>query len=231
MKLIDYTDPNSFSSKMRRRRMRGLTNLVQTIANTGRLNDNAIKICDIGGTATYWGIFPFAKFPELKFQIDLFNMNYDGDLKSVSLPSNVDIQKHIGNGCNLSGIPDNSYDLSHSNSVIEHVGNWKSITAMAKETLRVSTYHFLQTPNFWFPIEPHFLLPFYAGLPRPLRIRQQELFNKREFPDEANAIDESVRLLTKRELTFLFPQSKIERERFFLFTKSFIVSGKSYIVG
>lgn len=206
--------------------MKLLQELINTIAASEQLEGNQIKVCDIGGTATYWKIFPFNDFPNLIFKIDLFNMDYHGDSETVQLPSNVTIERHVANGCSLSDISDNDYHLCHSNSVIEHVGNWKAILSMARETLRVSRYQYLQTPNFWFPIEPHFLLPFYAGLPRPLRIWLQVTFRNKEFPDSAMAADESVRLLTKRELKTLFPACKIHRERFALFTKSFIVVGQ-----
>lgn len=52
---------------------------------------------------------------------------------------------------------DNEFDAVFSNSVIEHVGDYEAQRQMANEIMRVGKRYFVQTPNFYFPIEPHIL--------------------------------------------------------------------------
>src|SRR3546814_10323990 len=69
-------------------------------------------------------------------------------------------------------MPYRSFDIAHSNSVIEHVITWDNMKNFARETRRVAAWHYVQTPYFWFPVDPHFYkLPFYHWLPRPLRAK------------------------------------------------------------
>lgn len=45
-----------------------------------------------------------------------------------------------------------------SNSVIEHAGNYEKQKRMAAEMQRAGVHYYLQTPNKWFFMEPHFSL-------------------------------------------------------------------------
>ncbi|MCZ6764748.1 MAG: methyltransferase domain-containing protein, partial [Alphaproteobacteria bacterium] len=62
---------------------------------------------------------------------------------------------------------DESFEIAYSNSVIEHVGDWDKKQQFAKEIRRVAKKYYVQTPNRWFFIEPHFISPFIHYLPRP----------------------------------------------------------------
>jgi len=115
-----------------------------------------------------------------------------------------------------------------SNSVIEHLGSYSDQSLMANEVRRLGERYFLQTPNRYFPIEPHFLFPFFQFFPYKLKIWLVTRFNLGWFgkiPDEnkAREIISSIRLLNKKELKILFPESKIKEEKFLGLTKSFIV--------
>ena len=55
--------------------------------------------------------------------------------------------------------PNGAFDVVHSNAVIEHVGSEESQLAFLRECLRVGRSGMITTPNRFFPIESHTLLP------------------------------------------------------------------------
>jgi hypothetical protein len=81
---------------------------------------------------------------------------------------------------------------------------------MAAEIRRLAPCHFVQTPNLWFPIEPHYKLPAVHWLPAAMK--------KTITRDDPHRI----RLLSARQMRHLFPDSTLWRERFFGLTKSFV---------
>ena len=59
---------------------------------------------------------------------------------------------------------DGEFDVAFSNSVIEHVPP-ELQAKFASEVGRVADRYFVQTPNRYFPIEPHYQLPLFQFLP------------------------------------------------------------------
>ena len=55
--------------------------------------------------------------------------------------------------------------------MIEHLGTRDNQLKAAAEAMRVGRSLWIQTPNRWFPIEPHYLTPFVHWLPAPVRRR------------------------------------------------------------
>lgn len=82
---------------------------------------------------------------------------------------------------------DSSYDFVHSNAVIEHVGSHRDQIAFLHELWRVTRRGlFVTTPNRWFPIEVHTVLPLIHYLPpRAFRAILRRL-GRDFFADEAN---------------------------------------------
>ena len=78
--------------------------------------------------------------------------------------------------------------------------------------------YFVQTPNRWFPVEPHALLPLVHWLPRRLGRRLWDL------GVSTDPFDETL-LLDARELQELFPDATIVRERIGPLTKSLVAAG------
>jgi 2-polyprenyl-3-methyl-5-hydroxy-6-metoxy-1,4-benzoquinol methylase len=61
---------------------------------------------------------------------------------------------------------DGSYDFVHSSAVLEHVGNWANQVTFISELWRVARRGiFVTTPNRWFPVEFHTVLPLVHWLP------------------------------------------------------------------
>ena len=133
----------------------------------------------------------------------------------------------VADARDLSCLATGAFDVVFSNSVIEHVGGPSDQLAMAREVRRVGRYYCVQTPNRFFPVEPHFQFPLFQFLPRALRIalvRRASLGWHERVPDRAAAgrLVDSVRLLTVRQLATLFPDAVIDRERFLGLTKSLV---------
>lgn len=217
--LTDYDNPNSFGSRMRARRMGPLMDLIAKVyRKKGR-----VAILDVGGKTQYWNSIPgdFLK----KHNVIITILNLPCDL----VPEESEIFRYVaGDACDMPEYADDSFDIAHSNSVIEHVGNWGRITAFANETRRVAPNLFMQTPYFWFPVEPHFIKLFHHWLPRPWRARMWMWF-KMGQRGQASDIDQAMirlddepYLLDLTMYRFLFPDCTIIKERLLFLTKSMV---------
>ena len=64
-------------------------------------------------------------------------------------------------------LENNSFDIVHSNATIEHVGSFEEQVLFVKEMFRISKESiFIQTPNRFYPIDFHTILPFVHWLPK-----------------------------------------------------------------
>ncbi len=89
----------------------------------------------------------------------------------------------------------------------------------ARDAARGAGAYWVQTPNFWFPIEPHFLVPAWHWLPEDTRVailqrRGVGWAGAAPIPTTPAAIVEEHRLMRRRELARLFPDARIVGERF-----------------
>jgi hypothetical protein len=122
-----------------------------------------------------------------------------------------------------------TFDLAYSNSAIEHLGTWEHQREFAGEMHRLGRRIYCQTPNRWFPIEPHYLTAFLHWLPSRWfgywahRYLTLQGLAQRPSSDESHHIRslEAVRFLSKRELRELFPDCQIRVERFLGWPKSY----------
>lgn len=214
----DYDDPASLGSRLRARRIVPLIDMIDRVHR----ERGAVRIIDIGGTESYWTMLPSDYLDKQDVTITVLN------LPSESMP-----EAHgrfifaAGNGCELNGYADDAFDIAHSNSVIEHVGDRQHAAAFAREFRRVAPNYFIQTPNFWFPVEPHFMTPCFQWLPASVRVwlvRHFQLGNhqKTRTAEEARTIVDSVHLLDKRAMRELFGADNITVERFLGMPKSLI---------
>lgn len=222
-KLIDYDSDKSYAFRLRKKRSERIISLIDICYK----KHQKVNIIDIGGTKTYWNILPVSYLLERKVHITVVNLPSDSQL-----PKNDDIFSFVhGNGCNLEAFSKNSFHLAHSNSVIEHVGSRENMQLFSKEIKRVAEQYYLQTPNYWFPVEPHFMTPFFHWFPRAFRARLLMHFKLGWYP-KANSLEgaigmvETCDLLSKNDLKKLFPNAVFYKERVGLLTKSFVLIGQ-----
>jgi hypothetical protein len=218
-RLTDYSDPNSWGSRIRRRRTAQLRTMIE---NYSRHQPGPVRIIDMGGEASYWQIFGDPWLQAHGVKIDLVN------LYGEKLPTNPNPDVYsmtVADCCDLSSVPDKSYAIAHSNSVLEHLNNWRQVAKFAATARRVAISYYIQTPNFWFPIEPHFGFFGFQLLPEAVRvdlIRKRALGNYPRADSLARAYDfvQDVRLLTGSHFATLFPEALIQRERLLGLVKS-----------
>jgi hypothetical protein len=210
-----YTRPNSLPFRCRAKRFAVVRALIERVlAEKGRC-----RILDLGGTERYWDIAG-SFLTEKNISIDVLN------IEAVHTQGQC-FRSLAGDAANLGDLADRSYDLVHSNSVIEHVGTWDRMTKMAANVRRLAPRYYVQTPNFWFPLEPHFRAPFFHWLPEQLRYRIY-LQTSLGFRGKALSVDAAMRsiqgasLLDRRQMETLFPDAEIKGERLCLMTKSWM---------
>jgi SAM-dependent methyltransferase len=92
---------------------------------------------------------------------------------------------------------DGAFELGFSNAVVEHVGGREEQRRFVHELCRVAERVFVTTPNRWFPLEVHSLVPFAHWLPRRAR---DGILSTRGFHD-------ILEPLGPKELASLFPYS------------------------
>jgi SAM-dependent methyltransferase len=181
------------------------------------------RILDIGGTYGFWNVWR----NELDWnttEVVCVNLN-PAHADEGKQGTNITMIK--GDARHLPQIADGEFDIVFSNSVIEHVGLWRDMQSMANEIRRVGKHHLVQTPNYWFPIEPHARTPFLHWLPEPLAYRivmwrKCGFWSKAKTVSDAVATVQSAKMIDFNQMQSLFPDSQIERERFLGFTKSLI---------
>lgn len=221
--LADPLNPNSLSTWFRRRRDVALRSLIGSIAAA---TGGPVNILDMGGTFEYWDRVGLDFLREKRARIVLLNLLATDPCGLAGVEDLFECA--LGDACRLPQVRDRQFDLAHSNSVIEHVETWSRMKAFAAETRRVARCYYLQTPYFWFPIDPHYhRMPMFHWFPRPIRAR---LLNALPIAytgriagvDRAFDVVDHARLLDGRQFRFLFPDAEIRFERFAGVTKSLI---------
>lgn len=171
------------------------------------------RIIDVGGYEGNWKLMDAAP------NVLLVNLE-DEDVR------NGRFHKVRGDGRSLA-YADASFDIAYSNSVIEHVGGIEAQRAFADEIRRVARAYYVQTPNKWFPVEPHLIAVALHWLPRRVTRRLVRTLSiwgwvARPDQDEIDTLLASIRLLGRAEMQELFPDSTIIEERFLGLVKSLI---------
>ena len=197
----------------RRKRLAELLSIYPDISN--------YSVLDVGGRPFIWDLLR-EYYNVAPKRLVILNTPSE-----VLLPESENYTIKIADGRRLPYAED-GFDLVFSNSVIEHVGDFADQTRMAEEVRRVGKRYFLQTPNRFFPVEPHFLFPLFQFFPLWFKTLLIQNFNLGWRPKTSNrqAAKElalSVQLLSKRQLKRLFPGAKVHTEKFWGLNKSYMM--------
>lgn len=211
-KLHDFRQPHSITIKLRKKRFAFFKSLIESLPRP-------LKILDAGGIQVFWEKMEFCEEPGVI--IVLLNLHKE----RINYSNFYSV---VGDVRNLSQFKDKEFDVVFSNALIQDLGNYEDQRRMANEIRRVGKRYFVQAPNRFFPIEPHFLFPFFQFFPAPIQVWLHTHFDlgyRRKIPDRQKAIAElnSIKLPCKKELIEFFPDAKIVEETFFGLTKSFMV--------
>lgn len=207
-------DTKSISYRLRKKRMDDFQAFYENNIYP-EVKPDRVNILDLGGEAVFWNVC--SDFIRNTSDITMLNLE-----TKQSADETEYFRSKVGDATDLSQYKDKSIDLVFSNSVIEHVGGWEKQKKMANEMMRVGRHIYIQTPNFFFPIEPHFAMFFVQFMPKKLRIKIVE--KKWNFTHEfASDYVNGIELLSYRKMKKMFPGCKIHKEHFGGLTKSFII--------
>jgi Methyltransferase domain len=213
-----YRNVRSIRFKYRQRRFLKISGMIDWIIQT----KGKCRILDLGGSEAYWLIArDYLSDKRGKVEITLVNL----ELPNIEDPSLF--RARIGDACNVADLEDNSFDLVHSNSVIEHVGSWGRMKSMAQEVRRLAPHYYVQSPYFWFPFEPHYTRLCYHWLPQNMQAKRllargYGFIERKQDIDAAMETVQHTILLDKGQFAFLFPDGRMEHEIFLGLTKSLI---------
>lgn len=215
-RIYDHNQSGSLAASLRSKRLDLFRSLLSMLPTP-------IKLLDVGGRAAFWkstGVLNTAAFD---VEITLLNTSESEIGKDDYHPQ---LKHFVGDARDMREFSLKEFDIVFSNSVIEHVGTYSDQSRMAAEVQRVGKKYFIQTPNFYFPIEPHFMFPAFHWLPIKIRvwlITHFALGWYSKFDDTAKAEEmvRSIQLLRKNEFLWLFPKAQISEEKIFGLTKSF----------
>ncbi len=99
----------------------------------------------------------------------------------------------------------NSFDIVVSYQVLEHVGNQKRYLKELKRVLKEDGVLYIATPNRFYPIEPHYKIPFLALMPS---------FLANIFVRARGVKEYDIKLLSRKKLAQLLMETGFQFEDF-----------------
>lgn len=202
----------SLSSRRREVRFRELTRRFPRLAE--------MRVLDLGGTPDFWRKVPVRPAFVTTMNLDEYR------------PAESWLEHVVGDACLQESLQPCSgdYDLVVSNSLIEHVGGFQRRLDLANIVMAAAPRFWVQTPDRYFPIEPHYIAPAFQFLPprgRAAAVQYWPLGHDRVHTrQEALEVVFRIDLISASELGFLLPGADIWHERYFGLSKS-IVAVKS----
>jgi len=176
----------------------------------------AMRVIDLGGSEAFWASFSSDQRPR---DLTIVNLGH-----GAAAPPNGHVW---ADACSTPELfPEGSFDLVVSNSDLEHVGGHHRRKQFATAVNWLAPRHWVQTPNLYFPLEPHWLFPGMQFLPFDVRVavaRRWHLGHVRAR-SVAEAVEEvaACELVSRSQMRALFPQSEIWTERVVGLAKSLV---------
>jgi hypothetical protein len=207
-RIIGTSNPDSLSSRMRGARW---TQLVERFPNLADM-----RVLDLGGTVNAWTLSPIQPA-----ELTLLNTYAQDSDKRVI----------VGDACDPpEELLKERFDLVYSNSTIEHVGGEWRRQRFAAGVRALGEHWWIQTPYRYFPIEPHWLFPWFQHLPIAGKLWVVEHWPLGSFHavlaerGHDAAVEEVVgtELVSRTDMARYFPTSEIITERVGGLTKSLI---------
>lgn len=172
-----------------------------------------MKVLDLGGTPSFW-----RSADTRPAHLTIVNI--------MQQPSEADwIDNVSADACLYE--PTQTFDLVMSNSLLEHVGGHYRRVQLAEVIRGAAPHHWVQTPYRYFPVEPHWVAPGMQFLPpnmRALFVQHWPLGARTHHDDPRGALREALEtdLVSAAEMRYLFPDSRLWKERFGGLTKSLV---------
>jgi hypothetical protein len=210
--VADASRPGSLAARARERRWQTFEAAFPGLAD--------MSVIDLGGTSAFW-----ASVPTRPAHLTLLNP------APGSEPELPWAETVTGDACvppdELTG---RLFDLVYSNSTIEHVGGHSRRQLFAEVVREMGDHLWVQTPYRYFPIEPHFVFPWFQHLPVAARtaVAARWPLMPAQFPTDRAEIREEVmgiELLSVTEMENYFPEASLEFERVGGIIKSLIAVG------
>lgn len=111
-------------------------------------------------------------------------------------------------------MPTKSFDIVYSNAVLEDLPAWDPVERFAAEVQRAGKGWFITTPNFWYPIEPHYHLPFTQFVPEGAQRRLVRSLGKTPYLQLGSS--------DSWELRRLFPRGQVIGSRVTFYPETLI---------
>lgn len=204
-RLIDPDHAGSFTHRCRQHRNEEFKRRFPNLAD--------MRVLDLGGTAVSWRVLGLRPG-----SVTIVNLAHDEGPREPWM----DILQ--ADAC-AGGF--GNYDLVFSNSLMEHLGGHARRQQFADVVQDSAPAWWVQTPYRYFPIEPHWIFPFFQFLPFRARVVVCQHWKTLHEParkdaEEAAELVASVELISATEMRTYFPGSEIWFERIAGLPKSLV---------
>jgi hypothetical protein len=208
---LDPHNPRSLAGRSRLQRWARLNKRFPDLAT--------MTVLDLGGWPAAWDLAPVRP----KHVTCVNTVDYRQEARtdiSVVVADALELPDEVTNA---------QFDLVYSNSLIEHIGGKGQRQRFAAAVCSTGTHYWVQAPYRYFPIEPHWVFPFFQFLPLAAKATVSRHwdaggYTSKGCPETSVELALEVELPTITDFRYLFSGSEIIVERFAGVPKSIIAT-------